>query len=180
MRLARSDSWPHLPYFRHHSQSLSIVMSLIRNNNSWITLLLPLTGFQEFPAPLSLVEYLESWTIATDWSRAAFPGPDQLHTPTCVQAWTKCSLMLSHVFLPHCELWNREIGLSLHFMSPVVFVFTLIMASWEIMFFIPRAAKTFWNTVAQWTKPSAFWQNFDTQEERGTENLKTGLKNSKS
>ena len=27
-RSARSDSWPHLPYFRHHSPSLSIVMSL--------------------------------------------------------------------------------------------------------------------------------------------------------
>ena len=25
---AMSDSWPHLPYFRHHSPSLSIVMSL--------------------------------------------------------------------------------------------------------------------------------------------------------
>ena len=33
LRWTRSDSWPHLPYFRHHSPSLSIVMSL----NNWRT-----------------------------------------------------------------------------------------------------------------------------------------------
>ena len=40
------------------------ILYLVNNNN--MTLYVPSTEFQEFPAPLSLVEHLESWTIATD------------------------------------------------------------------------------------------------------------------
>ena len=55
------DSWLHLPYFRHHSPSLSIVMSLINLKNFGCHV-----NVHTYVHSLSILTYAESYTLKNE------------------------------------------------------------------------------------------------------------------